>query len=664
MTRVRALAPRALSPFAWAAVVALALAAASPASTEPRVMPPQGTAPATEIAAPAAPAHGATDEPPADLHDLSAWLDYRIAHHISALPQEARLFYRRGLLARESGSLDEATRLVRGASELDPTFVAPHLTLASWSILSEPSQSLLQYATVLELARRNFTLQHALVSNALYLGLQALYLGLLAAAFLLVVLHARELHHPLEENLSRWLSPETGRWWGWGLLAAPFLVGLGPVLPTLVMLGWLWPHLRVRERLVFVTLLLAVVGSPLVTSSLDRLSTPLNEERRPFYGVSMVENEPYSPEREARLEALAREHDDNPYVHFGLAWTARRGGHLDLARREYQRALDLRPGDDRILNNLGNLLAAEGHTVEALALYEKAAGLNPKNAAATFNASQIYTQRFDYRRASEALSRASALDFDMVKSYQAQGTEDGTLALVDQWLAPATFWEAIWKERASGDAVRALPPSWRSRIELSGWPFAAVALALALIGLAAGVWHQRTVPLRRCSNCDAVVCRRCTQRRREVALCTKCSGVEARAESPEFARVLLLQHQRRARSGSHLVNTVFAALVPGYGLLSYQRVIGPVFLLSLAAGLAGGWIGLEPPFAYEPRLALSDPGLPVPVCAGLWILVYACSILGYFHRVNRARAQAAMIASPTRSRATQATRHIPPAAAA
>jgi hypothetical protein len=78
--------------------------------------------------------------PPATLADLSAWLDYKNRGHVIALPIEARVFYRRGLLLHRSGSTDEAMRLVRGAAELDPGSLAPHMTLAWWFLGSEPGQ--------------------------------------------------------------------------------------------------------------------------------------------------------------------------------------------------------------------------------------------------------------------------------------------------------------------------------------------------------------------------------------------------------------------------------------------------------------------------------------------------------------------------------------------
>lgn len=648
--------PRAVLP-ARLALAALLATAALPGLRAPAL---------AETATPPAAADSVAHEiaPPADLKDLRPWLDYKVRAHVASLPHEARLFYRQGLLARERGQRDDAMRLVRGAAELDPSFVAPHLTLASWSMTREPSQSLLQYATVLDLARQNFMLQLALAANALYLGLQALFLGLLAAAMILVAVHAQELRHPWEEWLSRHLMPESARWWSWGFVVLPYAAGFGPVLPTLVFLGLLWPMLKVRERIVFVCLLLAAVSGPWTTMALSRMASPLHEDRGALYGVPTIANVPWSQAAEDRLTRLAHEHPDNPYVAFGLAWMARRGGHLELAETSYRRVLALWPEHDVALNNLGNAVAMQGRPAEALALYQRATAANPDNAAAWFNASQLYTQRFEYKSATDALSRASALDFEMVKTYQSQGTDDGLLPLVDQWVAPRTFWLAMSSADTRGESQRALPPSWRGRIEATGWPFTVMALLAAGLGLFWGWKLAKRMPLRACSNCGRVLCRRCAQRRREVALCPACAGVESRAESPEFARVLLQQYRRKRERSADMVRTVFATLIPGFGLLCYQRVITPVFLLTLSAAMLSGAMRMAPPFSYEPRLLLGDERLPLPLTIAIWAFLYAVSLAGYIHQSSRRRAQAAMIAAPTRSRSVQATRLNPPAAAA
>src|SRR6185503_13169716 len=194
------------------------------------------------------------------------------------------------------------------------------------------------------------------------------------------------------------------------------------------------------------------------------------------------------------------------------------------------------------------------------------------------------------------------------------------------------------------------------RLEASGWPFSAAALAAMLTGLAVSVWLHRGTPLRNCSNCGRVVCRRCARRRRELALCPECEVLESRAESPEFARLMLSQRRRRVDVRERMMRTAGATLIPGFGLLARHHVFTPVFLLSLAAALSSGRLGMAPPFAYEPRLLTGDPGLPLPLTAALWVLVFAWSLLGYFRIEARARAQAAQIAAPVKSRVTQATR--------
>jgi tetratricopeptide (TPR) repeat protein len=588
--------------------------------------------------------------PPADLLDLPSWLDYRARNHLAGLPLEARLFYRRGLMLAQAGNREEAVRMVRGAAELDPAFVAPHLTLASWLLMREPSQALLQYASVIELSRQNFMLQLALAGNLLYLGFQSLFIGLLAAALILIGLRNRELRHAWQERLARFVSPASARTWSWALLVLPFACGFGLVLPTVVFLGLLWTSLKTSERAVFIGLVAVVFAAPWVVGSLDRLAIPLRETHPPFYGVPLMGTESPSEERRQELAGLARRRPENPFLQFAAAWAARRHGDLAAAEAGYRRTLQLWPDDDRVLTNLGNVLAMQGHTDEALTSYRRAGARNPANAAAAFNASQIYTQRFDYHAATDALSRAAALNFDLVKTYQSQATDDGVLPLVDQWIAPRSFWAALSVQQNDSPGRGALPPAWRSRIEFSGWVFSVVAAALALLASVLGVRANRAVPLRVCSNCGAIVCRRCACRRRETALCPDCAAAEARAETPDFARVLLHQHRRRVHRVQRLARTALATLIPGFGLLAFRRVMVAVVLLSVCAGLVAVGAGLAAPYSYEIGLALPDQEVPLALLVGMWLAVYAISILRYLAEVLRADAEEASQAQPVRSR--------------
>ena len=108
--------------------------AQAPTGTAPDAVPVVSGIPAAKPAAkPAAVTSARTlPEAPRDLRKVAEWIDYRAARHIASMPTEARIFYRRGLNAKQAGQEEEALVNVRGAAMLDPLFVEPHLTIAAW----------------------------------------------------------------------------------------------------------------------------------------------------------------------------------------------------------------------------------------------------------------------------------------------------------------------------------------------------------------------------------------------------------------------------------------------------------------------------------------------------------------------------------------------------
>lgn len=611
----------------------------------------------------ATPARAAALSPPRDLADVNGWLDYKARAHVLALPLEARLFYRRGVLAHREGKRENGERWVRAAAELDPSFMEPHLTIAAWSLPGRPSQALVHWAAALDLVRESFAFQAGIAANFLFLAFQSLLIALLIAGIFILVLRLPELSHPWRERLTAILRPATARWWALSFAILPFLAGLGIVLPTIVFLGLLWPALRARERTVFVLLTLGFAGIPWTASALHRLTTPLDGERAPLYGVALLENEPWSGARQQRLAALSTREPQNPFLHFALAWTARRGGDLATAEREYRSTLERWSGDDRVLTDLGNVLAMRGRQDEALEFYERAITARPSNPAPHFNESQIYTQRFEYIAATEALSQASALDFDLVRDYQALGANDGVLALVDQWIAPRNFWLALGDAPAPASAEARLPPPWRGHMETSGWRFSLIVAVCGLLGTVLGLLGHRALPLRACGNCGRVVCRRCAQRRREVALCHGCAGLETRAQNPDFARVLLKRTQRQTEKLREVTRTVLAILVPGFGLIAFRRVVTPLLLIAIGLLLVGPFAGVPLPFELEPLVGLPDRLPPMTARITLGALIYAVSIAGYFSCAAKAQLKANALIAPISKAGAQGRSRTPAQAA-
>jgi tetratricopeptide (TPR) repeat protein len=595
---------------------------------------------------------------PGDLRRVGDWIAFRNARHLASLPVESRIFFRRGLIAKQAGQEEEALLNVRGAAELDPSYVEPHLTIAAWLLTREPSQALQQYAVVVELLRQNFNLQLGMAANLALIGFEALYFGLLMACLLLVWLRRDEITHAFRERLAPVATHGGAQWWALAVFVLPYFAGLGLTLPTLGFLAYLWPNLRGRERIAGALLLVTVLGTPPVLAVVERFSLPLHGEAAPFYDVPRLENMPFSPELEQRLATIARQQPDNGIVHFGLAWVARRGGHLATSEAAYRRVVQLWPKDDRALTNLGNVLAMEGRTDDAMATYKAAIAANPGGAAAYFNAAQLHTQRYEYQAATEALSRASALNFELVRNYQSQATTDGLLPLIDQWLEPRVFWATLRSAPIPRDMAGAVPIGLRRHIEASGWRFSLAALVIALVCFAAGSWQHRRLHLRQCSNCGDIVCRRCAERRREQALCPSCAALDGRAETPEAGRVLLVRQRIDRLRRVRLTEIAFAALIPGYGLLAQRRVFTPVLMLSVAWLLLMGWLGAALPLALEPRLTLPGDEVPSFVLIVGLACVYAVSLFGYLHHSEQTRSNEAELQRASRGRVTQSTQRV------
>ena len=640
----RAHAPLGRAWWLGAVVLALLLPFASGAPPRADTLEPSEVSPA--------PRH---EDAPADLRDVNAWIAWKNAQQLSALPLEARLFYRRGLLARQSGQYPEALANLRGAIELDPSFLAPHLTLAGWFMLSDPAQTLMHCAVLVDRLRRDFTLQLDVAANVLSLGLEALFAGLLLAGLIVVLLLRHELAHGLNEHLIAYISPVTARLWAPMALALPFLAGVGLTLPVLALLAFLWTHLSLRQRVLFALLAAAAVGVPFALSTLDRFTLALHTSSPPFYEMPTVQPTSWTPEAQARLERYADGDPGNGFAQFALAWLARRGAQLEVAERAYRAALEAWPEHSAVLTDLGNVLAMRGRSEPALDLYRRAAQRDPGNAAAHFNASQLLTRRFDYGSANEELRQASAIDFELVRQYQARAGASGLLPLVDVWPAPRTFWGALYHAPAL-PGRQPLPLNLRGRVETSGWPFSVAALFAVIGGLAAGRWQHRRLPLRTCSNCGVVLCRRCARRRREAALCPECDRICGGVETQEFSRVLLLRHRARRRNGERYVRTGLAALVPGYGLLAHHRVFGPVAMLSFAWLLGRLMLGGALPFSVTPRLFIPGAELPHELELLALVFIYAWSLSAYAFVVTIERVREAQLEAASHGRLAQATR--------
>jgi hypothetical protein len=188
-----------------------------------------------------------------------------------------------------------------------------------------------------------------------------------------------------------------------------------------------------------------------------------------------------------------------------------------------------------------------------------------------------------------------------------------------------------------------VPPAWQPWFESRGTPVAVWTLLFAVLGLALGLVLHHHLPARICGNCAATVCRRCATRRRDQVLCEECAGLVATATTPEFGRLLLFKRRRETRRRQGHVRTAIAIVVPGYGVISFDRfVLG----WALAFGSAIGALVLlagHAPFPYDPRVIANGPRPLAGIAIALFAATYFVSLFSYLSLHGHAREEDAGI---------------------
>ncbi len=95
----------------------------------------------------------------------------------------------------------------------------------------------------------------------------------------------------------------------------------------------------------------------------------------------------------------AEEHND-----LGVAYEKK--GLLDLAEKEYNKAIKKKPNWDIPYFNLGNVYYKKGNLKRALQFYKKAVKLNPDNTDALNNMAYVYYLLKDYQKAYYYIKKA------------------------------------------------------------------------------------------------------------------------------------------------------------------------------------------------------------------------------------------------------------------
>jgi tetratricopeptide (TPR) repeat protein len=533
--------------------------------------------------------------------------------------------------ARASAAPSRSARIsdLHWALRFDPDMLSARIKLAVELARAGDPECTTQ---IVEMARRiktSFVAQQQLALLVLKIGGGVSLLVLVTSALFAVIRRIASIRHALTERLS--FLPAEARTAGAILsLCAPLLLALA--LPPTSAIFWAllmgtvaaWTLLVRWERRICLWALAGLLLAPFGVALWVRLLEPSYPD-----AYTRLLWEAQSTEDPWTLASLRRADPrttaENPDHLATLALIARRERNFAEAQRLLQRALELRPDDWGLHNNLGNVFLLSGKSESALAAYRRAKERAPAEPRIRVNEAQAWMERLDVARAQAALEEARRLGYHAPPTTESSATG---MVVLEETLSSRELWKALLADLKLKKSL-----SWKRAAEMSlsvVAPFRSIPLLLPLLLALFYASQARHLPrLHSCASCGKTICRKCHYRVLRESLCAECFGIRQRVRTPIQREEALSKRRQRVRLAPWCWGVALAALVPGIGHLYEGRRGWAILLL----------------FTWFSYLVLAS-GPHSPGHAPLILLLFAAvSVLGYLRCASRRDARAALSAS-------------------
>ncbi|MFL6196156.1 MAG: tetratricopeptide repeat protein [Thermoanaerobaculia bacterium] len=201
----------------------------------------------------------------------------------------------------------------------------------------------------------------------------------------------------------------------------PLAVPYGPLWLVLYWSVLLWGYASFSERSVLILLWFLVGLSPLVIDfQRQRVAVALSP---PAQAMQSLEEHRLYGSLFSDLGVLRSILPKSVAVKHLLADVHRSLGQWELARSLYRQVLEAEPDNAPALINLGAYSFLKGDFGAAIQTFQKAAEVDPRNAAAQYNLSQAYSESYMFEEQNAALHRAREIDLNRVNQWIANSSE-------------------------------------------------------------------------------------------------------------------------------------------------------------------------------------------------------------------------------------------------
>jgi tetratricopeptide (TPR) repeat protein len=223
------------------------------------------------------------------------------------------------------------------------------------------------------------------------------------------------------------------------VLFIPFFLRFDILWAILFWSVFLWGYVMKREKQFILVFFLILVYLPFfLRSASSFLDGPQSDV---ILEMSLANYEDWDKAVEQKLEAWSYAHPDDAEVLFTLGLIGKREARYAKAEEWYRKSMQQLPQFHEALSNLGNVYLAKKQPDLAIASYQQAVDLNPRNGAYYYNLYRAYSQEtFLTAKTSNALEKARQLDPKRVDYYLAIDSPNMNRMVIDEVLTTPRLW--------------------------------------------------------------------------------------------------------------------------------------------------------------------------------------------------------------------------------
>jgi len=381
---------------------------------------------------------------------------------------------------------------------------------------------------------------------------------------------------------------------------------------------------RAEQRATIFLLLFLSLIPRLLTVTATMLAAPQSELVAAWWNINYRS---WSDSATARLKTYSADHPEDTASLFTLGLAAKKEGAYEEAERCFQKILDRTPRHTAARINLGNVYSAIKNPDMAIEQYQQALALTPTSAAAHYNLSRAYMQKFMFTESETAFLQAKRLDSAAVDYQLARYSENPNRLFIDAPLARAEIWQKAFSpspenmllaRRLWDFACRGVPFDY-------GWAAPGVFIICAL--LLAKI--KRFALAKRCATCGRPFCRRCQSVSAQTGSCSQCANIltNKKAQDPALREVKMLAI-KKYRQRQKTITALFTFSFPGAGLLRRDHLIAGL-LCSFIFAFFFFYIvmrGFLIPCSWD---RIVPPGRALPLMA-LGSILFCCAVAMLF----------------------------------